>query len=407
PSVDAAAAARGLRAALGESVARCLRADRPSGVLLSGGLDSTAVAAAAASAGMPGLRAFHGYYDEGPEFDERPHARAAARALGLDLVEVPIGATDAAAALPAILRALEEPGGGPGAIGSWFVAREAARSVRVVLGGQGADELFSGYARHLAVEFGDALRRAVAGDAAPLAAILPGLAPLGGYGPLLREVLGGSALLPPAEEAAFRSLFRGGALAGVLRDDLERDLALFRARERFEAEFPGPDAGSLRARLADFERRTLLPALLLVEDRTSMAHGIEARVPLLGRGVVDAALRAPPEARFAGGGLKPLLRAAAAPSLPAATAGRTDKMGFPVPLARWARGPLRPFLRDLLVDGAERRRGWLRPGGAERLLEGGGVAGRGLWAMVSLELWHREFVDRVVPVSPGGRDGTV
>src|SRR5688572_6618367 len=127
PSVDAAAAARELRAALGESVARCLRADRPSGVLLSGGLDSTAVAAAAASAGPPGFRAFHGFYDEGPEFDERPHARAAARALGLDLVEVPIGAADAAAALPAILRALEEPGGGPGAIGSWFVAREAAR----------------------------------------------------------------------------------------------------------------------------------------------------------------------------------------------------------------------------------------------------------------------------------------
>ena len=171
-------------------------------------------------------------------------------------------------------------------------------------------------------------------------------------------------------------------------------MVFFGPRERFDGVFPLPGEGDLRTRMAEFERRTLLPALLHVEARTSMAHGIEARVPLLGQGVLDAALRAPPEVRRAGGGLKPFLRAAARPFLPAGTWARTDKMGFPVPLAPWARGPLREFFRELLLDGAARRRGLARPEAVERMLEDETVAARRLWALASLELWHRAFVDR-------------
>jgi asparagine synthase (glutamine-hydrolysing) len=391
---DPAAAAEALREALGTSVARCLRSDAPVGAFLSGGLDSSAVAALAIRGGAKGLRLFHGAYDEGPAYDERPHARAAARDLGADLAEVVIGPKDAAEALPLLARALDEPMGGPGAIGSWFASREAARSVRVVLGGQGADELFSGYARHLVVEFGEAFRLSVDGETAPLLALLPTLGPLRGYEPLLARAFEGPTLFPPAEERFFRLVHRGGAMEGLLRADLARELASFRPRERFDAVFPGPGAGDLRGRMAEFERRTLLPALLHVEDRTSMAHGIEARVPILGRDVVDRALRTPPGARRAGGGLKPLLRAAAAPVLPKAVLARTDKMGFPVPLAPWARGPLRGWFRDLLLDGEARRRGIAEPGAVERLLGAETIEARSLWALASVELWFRAFVDR-------------
>jgi asparagine synthase (glutamine-hydrolysing) len=391
---DPREAAAGVRDALEASVARCLRADAPLGAFLSGGLDSTLVASLAVRAGAAALPVFHGAYDGGPAYDERPHARAAAAAIGARLTETVIGPREAADALPALLRALEEPMGGPGAIGSWFTAAEAARSVRVSLGGQGADEVFSGYARHLAVEFGEALRTAVASDAGPLLALLPALGALRGYGPLLAAAFSGEDLLPEAEERFFRLVHRGAGLAGVLREDLLREVAAFRPRERFEAAFPGRGEGDLRTRMAEFERRTLLPALLHVEDRTSMAHGLEARVPLLGREVLDRALRAPPAARWAGGGLKPLLRAAAEGLAPPAVLAREDKMGFPVPLGPWARGPLREFLRDLLLDGTARGRGIARPGGVEALLASDGVEGRGLWAMVSLELWHREFLDR-------------
>jgi asparagine synthase (glutamine-hydrolysing) len=387
-------AVEGLRAALEESVRRSLRADVPVGAFLSGGLDSTVVAAFAARHGAAGFRLFHGAYDEGPSYDERPHARAAAASLGASLSEVVIGPKDAAEALPSLARALDEPMGGPGAVGSWFAAREAARSVKVVLGGQGADEVFSGYARHLVVEFGEALRGAVAGDAAPLLALLPTLAPLRGYEPLLASSFSGAEIFPAPEERFFRLVHRGGGMQGLLREDLARDLALFAPRDRFDAVFPGHGEGDLRTRMAEFERRTLLPALLHVEDRMSMAHGIEARVPILGRDVLDLALRAPPAVRWGGGGLKPLLRAVAGSVVPAATLARTDKMGFPVPLAPWARGPLRGFFRDLLLDSDARRRGLTRPEAVEKLLEGETIAARRLWALASLELWHRAFIDR-------------
>ena len=122
-----------------------------------------------------------------------------------------------------------------------------------------------------------------------------------------------------------------------------------------------------------------------------MAHGIEARVPYLGRGVLERALRVSPSVRAAGGGLKPLLREVAAPVVPRHTLDRGDKMGFPVPLAKWARGPLRTRLRELLLDGECRRRGILRPEAVDSLLDGETVAARRLWAILSLEHWHREF----------------
>ena len=378
-----------IQEALAESVARCLRSDRPVGAYLSGGLDSTLVASLAVKANEAQIPLFHGAYDEGPAFDERPHARAAAEALRSPLREVVIGPEEAADALPAIARALDEPMGGPGAIGSWFTARAAAAEVRVVLGGQGADEVFSGYARHLVVLFGEAFRGAVEGDAAPLLGLLPTLGALRGYEPMLAESFSGEVLFPPAEERFFRLVHRGGGMGGLLGADLAADLARFGARERFDAVFPGPAAGDLRARMSEFERRTLLPALLHVEDRTSMAHGIEARVPYLGREVLQRALRVP--AGRLGGGLKPLLREVAVPVVPRHTLDRGDKMGFPVPLARWARGALRARFREMLLDGEARRRGILRPEAVENLLDGETVAARPLWALLSVEHWLRAY----------------
>ncbi len=384
---DPREAAEDLRGALERTVSRALRADVPVGAFLSGGIDSTVVAALAGR-----VPCFHGAFDEGPAFDERPHARAAAAALGVDLHEVVVSPREVAEALPGIMRSLGEPMAGPGAIPSWFVAREASRRVRVVLGGQGGDELFSGYARHLVVEFGEALRRAAAGESETLLELLPHLGALRGYEPLLARAFSGPDLFPPAEERFFGLVYRGGGMGGLLRVDLARELEISRPRERFDAAFPA--RGGLRERMAEFERRTLLPALLHVEDRTSMAHGIEARVPLLGREVLQRALAAPPAVRFGGGGLKGLLRAAAGPFVPPATLARTDKMGFPVPLALWARGPLRGFFRDLLLDAAARRRGIARPEAVEALLDAEDVDARRLWALASLELWHRAFTDR-------------
>ncbi len=130
-----------------------------------------------------------------------------------------------------------------------------------------------------------------------------------------------------------------------------------------------------------------------------MAHGLESRVPLLDPPVAAAALGARPDVRLAGGRLKSLLRRAAGDVLPTRIRDRRDKMGFPVPLARWARGPLRPFLRETLLGGRARERGLVEPRGVESLIDGASPWNRSIWALLNLELWFRTFIDADRPSS--------
>jgi asparagine synthase (glutamine-hydrolysing) len=383
-------AVEALRDAVRRSVTRCLRSDVPVGAFLSGGLDSSLVAAVARESGAPPFPLFTGAYDGGPAFDERVHARAVATSLGSPLTEVFISGEDAIRVLPAAMASLDEPMAGPGVLGTWCVARKAARSVRVLLGGQGADELFSGYARHLAVEFAAALDLAATSDPAPLLSLLPTLGPLRGYESLVESIYRGAGPVPDGTEAAFRVFHRGEGLDDVLAPSLVAERAAYDPRARFQAAFPGPEEGDLRTRLTLFETRYLLPALLHVEDRATMAHGVEARVPLLGKEIVDLAYRLPAGERWRGGGLKPMLRGVARGLVPPSVLARQDKMGFPVPLASWSRGPLRDWVGDLLLDQTARSRGLWRTESVEALVAGQSVSARPLWAMLSLETWLRQ-----------------
>jgi asparagine synthase (glutamine-hydrolysing) len=323
--------------------------EEPFGVTLSGGIDSTLVAALA-----PGARlAFHGRVAE-EGCDESSYARAAAEALGLELREVLVNAETCREALPQVVRAMEEPAAGPGVLGQWIVAREAAREVRVLLSGCGADELFGGYARAAALDR----------DEPP-----PGLE---AYAPLFARVRG----LPAA--ARVRALLD------------RRDGALF-TRAFLEAHPPPAEeiGDALRAELL-----VTLPALLHVEDRVTMAFGIEGRVPFLDRRLVRSAVRLPEGARVDGSGrLKALLRDAAEPLLPDVVRARRDKMGFPLPIGAWCRGPWRDLVLDVCASRTARERGILDGNGIERALAGGGRFDRGLFAALFLELWFRSFVD--------------
>ncbi len=387
PDVDGAAVV--LASLLRESVTRHLRADVPLGAHLSGGVDSSLVAGFAARAIATPLHVFTGAFDV-PGFDERPHARAVAAELGAAEHLVALGPQDIAAALPAAARAMDEPAAGPGLLPQWCVSRLAAGSVKVVLGGQGGDELFAGYVRHLLIGLAGRVRR---GEIDAAGAVAAHAAPLRGYEPLLARFAAGGWSDAPAD-AYFRLLHRGDGLGAVLSGDLRAALERHPAGERFRAAFEGVNRAprSDRTDVGDvvrFDRAFVLPALLHVEDRTSMAWSLESRVPLLGRPVLSFMERLPDSWLMAGGGLKGLLRRAIARDLPEAARTRRDKMGFPVPLAQWARGPLAAFLRDLLLDGTARSRGMLEPAAVERVLAGESVEARHLWALVNVELWMR------------------
>jgi asparagine synthase (glutamine-hydrolysing) len=172
--------------------------------------------------------------------------------------------------------------------------------------------------------------------------------------------------------------------------------------EEFSEIFWGGNVGkeSYFDSMTHFDFKTLLPALLHVEDRTSMAHGIESRVPLVDQRIVELTATIPSNIKFQNGELKRLLRVAFADKLPAAICERRDKMGFPVPLQRWLQkdGPVRQFILDTFRSRRAQERCYLTRGfDIEALIAREGLFGRNIWAVLSLELWQQQFHDRAVP----------
>src|SRR5262249_9369470 len=149
---------------LDESVDVHLRSDVPVGSYLSGGLDSSLVAASAACRSSTSLQAFNGKFAEGAEFDESGYARAVAEHHRMTLHEISISSRDFIDHLRSVIFHLDQPTAGPGSFSQYMVSRFAAQHCKVVLGGQGGDEIFGGYARYLIGYLDQSLRAAVAGE---------------------------------------------------------------------------------------------------------------------------------------------------------------------------------------------------------------------------------------------------
>lgn len=387
-----------LRALLEDAVALQVRSDVPLGAHLSGGLDSSLLATLAARHVAAPMAAFTGTFREGPEFDESPYARAVAARSGLVLHEVVPSAEGLPELLPAIIRQLDEPAAGPGVIPQFAVSRLAAGHVKVVLGGQGGDEVFGGYARYLVAYLEQALKGAVyetneeAEHIVSLRSILANLPALQRYVPMLQRFWS-TGVFDPMDRRYYRLIDRLGDGADLLAPALraERDdEALF---ERFAAVFNRPDTKSYFNKMTHFDLEASLPALLQVEDRASMAASLESRVPLLDHRLVEFIASLPPRLKFRGGELKYILKRAIGSALPPEVLARKDKMGFPVPLHLWTRGPMRDFVRDTLLSERARQRGLTELRAVERLLDAEGAFGRQTWGLLCLELWCRAYLD--------------
>jgi asparagine synthase (glutamine-hydrolysing) len=146
--------------------------------------------------------------------------------------------------------------------------------------------------------------------------------------------------------------------------------------------------------MTHFDFKTLLPALLQVEDRMSMAHGLESRLPFLDHAIVELAATIPAVIKFEGGRLKRVLVAAFEDVLPSRIVHRTDKMGFPTPLNEWAKGPARDFVADVLSSQAALGREFIDNRQVLASLDAESAFGRGFWGLFSLELWQQEFHDQ-------------
>ncbi len=376
--VSASGAAEELRALLVDAVRAQREADVPVGVLLSGGVDSAGIAALLAhGADAARVRTFTVGFADG-DFDERGPARAVARALGTDHAEIEVASPDLDGLLD-VFASLDEPIADQAALPTYLIAREARRHVTVVLTGEGSDELFGGYPRYRWT----AAANGAARIPAPLRAAMRGA---------IRSVAPARArhaglLLHPGPPSA-RRLDWVGILAPAQVDRLTGShgtaaLTLGRLAEigaRYEAQ--GVEADML------LDTRTwLVEDVLTKADRMTMAHSLEARAPYLDQRVVEFATALPAALRLRGRETKPLLRAALRGILPEAVLQR-PKQAFRVPVDRWLASALRDHLSDLLLDRDAIAGTLFERRELERLmLEGDGVAGRGLWALAALEGW--------------------
>ena len=382
-------------AALRDSVAVHLRSDAPVGAFLSGGVDSATLCALAAES-VPGLLTFTvGFEREG--YSEIDLAAATATALGLKSIPYVISPEEFVACLPRIVWHLDDPMADAAAVPLWFAAREARKHVKVVLSGEGADELFGGYGVYYqpgVVRAGRALpdwgRAAVSRVAAELPAGRRGKGLLSRTStPLPRRYIG-NAYVFRADEA--RMLVRGGAGS-------EFDVTDPVYRQAAEAGLD--DVATMQ--LVDVN--TWLPGDILVKaDRMAMAHGLELRTPFLDREVLAVAARLARVEKTAAGTTKFALREAVGDLLPQAAAERA-KLGFPVPLGHWLSGGMYGFAEQVVRTAQTGQ--WLNKGAATEILRrfragDPEVSWRQVWLLVVFSLWHQIYVERVYdPVALG------
>jgi len=392
-SLTTEAARERLRALLAEAVRLRLVADVPLGAFLSGGIDSSAVVALMARAVDEPIKTFSIGFEE-QDFSELAEARRVARHLHTDHHELVVRPR-ALELLPRLVWHMDEPFADPSMIPTWYVSEMARREVTVALSGDGGDEAFGGY-----TTYGWA-RGYAAFDRVPAA---------------LRRIAGWPARWLPADHPLGRRLRRVGmpvvdrhleVMAYFTPPERARVLAPeLRARLAGHDSFAAARAAHARAAaglgdvaaLLHLDANTYMTDDVLVKvDRTSMAHALEVRVPLLDHHVLEFVARLPFEMKLRGGVTKWILKESVRDLLPAETLAR-GKQGFGVPLERWFGGDFGRLAREVLLDPRARRRGWLDPAGVEAVLAGGDLRedrrARQVFALVCLELWAQTWLDR-------------
>jgi asparagine synthase (glutamine-hydrolysing) len=383
---------------LEDAVRLRLRSDVPLGTHLSGGLDSSLVACLARLLlGDAPLKTFSGAFREGQAFDETRYAKIASEAARTEYLETYLSAGDFADSFEKIIWHMDQPAAGPGVFPQFFVSKLASEHVKVVLGGQGGDEIFVGYARYLVAYLEECLKGAIRNTAhraeyvATLETIVPSLPTLESYEPMLRSFWRQGLFDAPAKRY-FALMNRFADSEALLHPDLKLDTA--RTFNEFQADFDVPDAAAMINRILRFDLKNHLQSLLHVEDRTSMAWGLESRVPLLDYRLIELMASIPPVIKFKNGLLKYIFRKAVANVVPPQIYNRTDKMGFPVPFAQWSKGELRNYVGDLLLSQRCRERGLFNPPALEEMIESSGAFSRTLWGACCLETWYRKFIDQ-------------
>jgi asparagine synthase (glutamine-hydrolysing) len=390
--------ARDLVALLEDTVREHMISDVPVGVLLSGGVDSTAMLSFAVEETQRAVKSFTvGFSDIGIT-DERPYARIAADRYGSEHFEMTLSAKDFQEFLPRYVWHMEEPVCEPPAVALYYVTELARRHVKVLLSGEGGDEAFAGYPNYRNVVWLERLK---------------------GLGPLPADLAAtGFELL---HKASGKERWR--KFAHVMRHDIadyywsrtsgplsnfarakptlytgafQTEVGKVRSDDFISELFDHARGESLLNQMLYVDTKTWLPDDLLIKaDKMTMASSVELRVPLLDHRVLEFAAAVPPGMKLKGFRTKHILKQALRDSVPTEILNRR-KTGFPVPYRKWLNGELKGFVQDVLTDPRTRSRGYFDDGVMAAFLkqsQSGEDLSAEIFSLVTLELWHREFID--------------
>ena len=394
--------AEDLLAVLRDAVVKRLRSDVPVGVFLSGGVDSSAVTALAAQASATRLHTFSIGFDES-SYDESPYARRVAQQYGTEHHHEVLSSARAVKLLPDVLKILDEPFADASILPTWLLSQFTAKSLNVVLGGDGGDELFMGYPAFQAHKLMDRL------------SVLP---------TNWRDALNRLAKKIPishryaSAEFLIQQFFKGAGVSPEIRfflwlgyygNDQKRRLFTPELRQQLLRENPFEDvinyvrqSGLLR----DLERLQYLCMKLYLQDdilvkvdRASMANSLEVRAPFLDYQLVEFAARISPTYKLHGLlGTKYILKRALRGLLPKDIIHRR-KAGFMIPLAQWLAGDLRPLVEELCSESALRAEGLFDPAWVRQMLDDHFSGRRDyrkmIWALLTFRVWQQHYGDGV------------
>ena len=388
-----------LGARLRRTVQSHLMSDVPVGVFLSGGLDSSGLAALMAPLVQRPLRTFAVGFDEA-EANELPYARLVARSVRAEHHETVVTPTQFFSALPRLIWHEDEPIAFPSSVPLYFVSRLARRHVKVVLTGEGADELFLGYNRYRVTAWNARLSRVysaltpsmVRDQIRQRVRDLPG--PVRRYAE--RSFLGlesGPRGLFCENFAVFPTGLQHRVLNGRVQPGTHDPFAeILRSYESGD--------GGMLDRMSHADMQTYLVELLMKQDQMSMAASVESRVPFLDHELVEHVASIPARHKLRGWQTKAVLRAALRDLVPHEVLTRR-KMGFPTPIGPWLRGPFASIVDEFVLSERALDRGFFTPDAITRLVDehrrGSQNHGDRLWLLVNLEMWHRIFLEREAP----------
>lgn len=388
---------------INDSINLQLRSDVPLGTYLSGGIDSSLITALAAKKLESPVKSFHGRFAEGSDYDESAYAKMVTENSTAEYVEIVPTQDEFIQDLPKLIYHMDEPAAGPGLFPQYKVSQLASQHVKVILGGQGGDEIFAGYARYVVGYLEQALKGSIMDTQeegkhlVTLSSIVPNLQVLKQYVPMMRQFWS-KGLFEDMDARYFHLIDRSPDAAKLIKSDIMRPRVREEIFRDFQEEFNNADTSSYINKMTHFDLRHLLPALLQLEDRVSMSVSLESRVPLIDRRIVDLVTTMPPALKFAGGKTKHILKEISRQYIPEQVVNRTDKMGFPVPLREWMQqgSRTREFVSDILLSERCRQRGLFNQDELVKIISNESQFGRQLWGALCLELWHQIFIDKTL-----------